>query len=90
MELNSKLYRNYKEYKLNVTIYDPWANPEIAMHEYGIEITNECPKGKYDAVIVGVAHNEFKKLNVHSFTKDKSVVYDVKWLLPSDLSDGRL
>lgn len=79
-----------KEYNLNITIYDPWANPTIAMHEYGIEITNELPNDKYDAVILGVAHNEFKKMDVPAMGKDKSVVYDVKWLLPSELSDGRL
>ena len=79
-----------KEYNLNITIYDPWANPVVAMHEYGIKITNELPKKKFDAVVLGVAHNEFKELDVRSCGKDNSVVYDVKWLLPSDQADGRL
>lgn len=79
-----------KEYNFNITIYDPWANPVVAMHEYGIEITNELPKEKFDAVVLGVAHNEFKELDVRSLGKGNSVVYDVKWLLPSDQTDGRL
>lgn len=79
-----------KEYNFNITIYDPWANPVAAMHEYGIEITNELPKEKFDAVVLGVAHNEFKELDVRSLGKGNSVVYDVKWLLPSDQTDGRL
>lgn len=79
-----------KEYNLNITIYDPWANPNIAMHEYGIEITNNLPKDKFDAVILGVAHNEFKEIDVPAFGKENSVVYDVKWLLRSEQSDGRL
>lgn len=79
-----------KEYNLNITIYDPWANSAVAMHEYGIEITNELPKEKFDAVVLGVAHNEFKEMDVRSFGKENSVVYDVKWLLPSGQADGRL
>lgn len=79
-----------KEYHLNLTIYDPWANPAVAMHEYGIEITNELPPDKYDAVVLGVAHNEFKELNVKLLGKDNFVLYDVKWILPSEATDGRL
>lgn len=80
----------FKEYNINVTIYDPWANPVVAMHEYGIKITNECPKVRYDAVVLGVAHNEFKELDVLAIGKEKSVIYDVKWLLPENQVDGRL
>ena len=60
------------------------------MYEYGVEITNELPKEKFDAVILGVAHNEFKTLDVPVLGKENSVVYDVKWLLPTDQPDGRL
>ncbi len=79
-----------KEYNLNITIYDPWVNSAVAMHEYGIEVTNTSPKEKFDAVIVGVAHNEFKEMDVRLFGKENFVLYDVKWILPADLSDGRL
>lgn len=79
-----------EEYNLNITIYDPWANPTVAMYEYGIKITNEFPADKFDAVILGVAHNEFKTMDVRSFGKEKSVIYDVKWLLPKEQADGRL
>lgn len=79
-----------KEYNLNLTIYDPWVNPTVAMYEYGVETTNELPKEKFDAVILGVAHNEFKTLDVPVLGKENSVVYDVKWLLPTDQPDGRL
>lgn len=79
-----------KEYNLNLTIYDPWANPAVAMHEYGIEITNELPKEKYDAIVLGVAHNEFKELDVKSYAKELSVIYDVKWVMNAKDVDGRL
>lgn len=79
-----------KEYNLNITIYDPWANPAIAKHEYGIEIINELPKEKFDSVIVAVAHKEFVELDVTSFLKEKHVIFDVKGFLKRNIVDGRL
>ena len=83
------IYRALKEYHLNISVYDPWANPEIARREYGIDITNILPTEPYDATIVAVAHNEFKTLDIARFSKDKSVVYDVKWMLNGQC-DGKL
>lgn len=79
-----------KEYNLNITIYDPWANPAVAMHEYGLEVSNELPKAKYDAAIMAVAHNELKTLDIKSIVKDNSVVYDVKGILDPKIIDARL
>ena len=79
-----------KEYNLNITIYDPWANPAIAEHEYGLVVTNELPTNKFDAAIMAVAHNEFKSLDVTKLVKDNAVIYDVKGVLPRDIVDGRL
>lgn len=53
------IVRSLKDYNANVTIHDPWADPAIARHEYGVELQNEIPHAKYDAVILVVAHNEF-------------------------------
>ena len=83
------IYRALKEYHLNISVYDPWANPEIARREYGIDITNILPTEQYDATIVAVAHNEFKTLDIARFSKDKSVVYEVKWMLNGQC-DGKL
>ena len=78
------------EYNVNISVYDPWAATEIVKREYGIELTNELPIGKrFDAVILSVAHTEFKNLNIAPLVKPKSVVYDVKWLL-RDKCDGKL
>ncbi len=84
------IYRALKEYNVNITVYDPWANPAIAKHEYGIEVTNELPTEKFDALIMGVAHNEFKELNVTDFVKENRVIFDVKGTLPKDIVDARL
>ena len=78
------------EYNLNIDIYDPWASPAIAKHEYSIDITNELPTSKYDAVILAVSHKEFAELDVKAFGKEKHVIFDVKGFLNKEMVDGRL
>ena len=84
------IYRALKEYNVDITVYDPWANPEIVHREYGIEVVNELPSEKFDAVIAAVAHNEFEGLDVTSMLHDKHVVFDVKCTLERSIVDGRL
>ena len=52
-----------EDYEANVTVYDPWANPEEVKHEYGLDVMAKMPSGRFDVVVVAVAHNEFKSLN---------------------------
>lgn len=82
------ILKSLAEYSINVTVYDPWANPAEVQHEYGVTTVKELPSGKYDAVILAVAHNEFKILNIANLKKETAIVYDVKGLLAE--SDGRL
>lgn len=84
------IVKTLQTYNTNVTIYDPWANPEIVRREYGVEVTNQLPSEKYDAVILAVAHKDFEKLSVRDLTTDKGVVYDVKSVLPYCSYDQRL
>jgi UDP-N-acetyl-D-galactosamine dehydrogenase len=84
------IYHTLEEYTNNITVYDPWANAAAVKHEYGIEIVNDLPSDQFDAVILGVAHNQFLELNVKSLVKEGGVIYDVKGLLPRDIIDGRL
>lgn len=79
-----------KQYNLNITVYDPWANPAEVKHEYGIDLTNELPKRKQDAVIMAVAHEELKNADVASLLKEGGIVYDVKGCLGREVVDGRL
>lgn len=79
-----------KEYNVNVTVCDPWANPAEVKHEYGIEIVNEVPKEKFDAVVLAVAHNELKNTDLSVLLKENSIVYDVKDCLDKTVVDGRL
>ena len=88
---NTKVVDILHEYTSNITIYDPWADKNKVMSEYGIEVVNEiCREKRYDAVILAVAHDEFKNLNVMDLVKEKGVVYDVKGILDREIIDGRL
>jgi UDP-N-acetyl-D-galactosamine dehydrogenase len=84
------IYRALKEYDLDITVYDPWANPAIAKREYGVEITNELPAEKFDAAIAAVAHREFADLDITSLLKPAHVIFDVKGTVARKLIDGRL
>jgi UDP-N-acetyl-D-galactosamine dehydrogenase len=79
-----------KDFGLKVSIYDPWADPAEVMHEYGLTITNTLPTKKFDAVVLGVSHNEFFSLDLDVITRGVRVVYDVKGVLESELVDGKL
>lgn len=89
------IYHTLQEYTNNITVYDPWADAGHVNHEYGIALSDsdyEGLKGQFDAVILGVAHNEFKEQNIRELLKDAKVgvVYDVKGILDRSIIDGRL
>ena len=79
-----------KEYGLDITIYDPWANSDEVLHEYNLKSIKSLPKQKFDAIVLTVAHNEFKDLDLESLSNLKSVVYDVKNFLPNNKKDKGL
>lgn len=66
--------RELKEYNTNVTIYDPWANPEEVEHEYGLEIKCKLPEGKFDAVVLAVSHKEFDTVNIRSLLNNNGII----------------
>jgi UDP-N-acetyl-D-glucosamine/UDP-N-acetyl-D-galactosamine dehydrogenase len=85
------IVRRLEKYKINVTIHDPWADPKEVEHEYGVVCSNgESKERKYDAVLLAVAHNEFKDLDLTELCKDQTVVYDIKSMLPLECIDARL
>lgn len=79
-----------KDYGVNITIYDPWANEEEVENEYGLSLKKELPKKKFDAIVLTVAHNEFKELDFSLLRNDKSVIYDVKNILSEEVSSKSL
>ena len=78
-----------KEYDTNVTIYDPWANKVEVKHEYGLDSLTEIPKDTFDTIVLTVAHNEFKNIDLSIFKKENAVIYDVKGVLNENV-DGKL
>ncbi|MGE4540262.1 MAG: Vi polysaccharide biosynthesis UDP-N-acetylglucosamine C-6 dehydrogenase TviB [Bacteroidales bacterium] len=82
-----------KSFGCDVTVYDPWADPEEVKEEYGINIftkASELGKNKYNAIVAAVAHDEFLSLDLKVLKADKAVVFDIKAILPLDQIDGRL
>ncbi|AZJ35022.1 nucleotide sugar dehydrogenase [Tenacibaculum singaporense] len=82
--------RSLQEYGAKVTVYDPWANIEEVKKEYGLESAQEVPNEKYDAIVLTVAHEEYKELDIVSLKKEESVVYDVKGIIPKEIVDKSL
>jgi UDP-N-acetyl-D-galactosamine dehydrogenase len=85
------IYRELTEYGLEVTVYDPWANPREVLEEYGIPSIPVLPeKDGYNAIILAVAHRDFINLNLRELKKPETVIYDVKGILDVSIVDGRL
>lgn len=88
------IHSTLSEYTSNITVFDPWANAERVKHEYNIELTDkklEDLKSQFDAVVLCVAHEQFKNLDLRSLLIDnKGVVYDVKGTINRKQIDGRL
>lgn len=80
-----------KDYNMNISIYDPWAEPAEVKHEYGWDSSTTLDETTgYDAVILAVSHKEFEQLDLSKLCKSNAVVYDVKGVLPKELADARL
>jgi len=87
------LVEEFESFNCNVDVFDPWVDKDEAMHEYGIKPIDQPVEGKYDAILLAVAHDEFKALSVEqikAFGKDNHVLYDIKYLLKANEVDGRL
>lgn len=82
-----------KDYNCDVDVYEPWVTPEEALHEYGIQTIAEPKVGGYDAIILAVAHHQFKDMGgaaIRELGKSCSVLYDLKYVLSAKESDLRL
>ena len=80
-----------KTYGCTVDVFDPWADPEEVKHEYGIELIEQYADNKYDAVVLAVAHNQFKKIDLSKLRNGhNAVIYDIKGIWDKDKVNGRL
>ncbi len=93
---NTRVIEMVEELQLcnaEVDVWDPWVNEEEVLSEYGLRLIGWPADNYYDTIIIAVSHDEFKELSassIHAFGKDKHVLYDIKYLLDSTESDGRL
>lgn len=87
------IIQELKQFNAAVDIHDPWVDPVEAKHEYGLELVQDPSKNHYDAILLAVGHREFSELGIHgirAWGKPSAVVYDVKYVLPKEVVDGRL
>ena len=89
----ARLVTTLESFNCNVHVYDPWIDKNEAKKEFNINLLDSPEKGRYDAIILAVAHDEFKKLSVEeikAFGSSNHVLYDIKYLLDQSEVDGRL
>ncbi|WP_180178361.1 Vi polysaccharide biosynthesis UDP-N-acetylglucosamine C-6 dehydrogenase TviB [Acinetobacter sp. YH01005] len=87
------IVKELKEYHIDADVYDPWVDATEAEHEYGISPVQALENGKYDAVILAVAHEQFKAMGadaIRALGKSEHVLYDLKYVLSQAESDLRL
>ena len=85
--------RELQSYSASVDVHDPWVAPAYAQHEYGLLPVDAPERGVYDAVVLAVAHTQFRELGaagLRAFGKPGAVLFDVKAVLPADAVDARL
>ncbi|MBS0545208.1 MAG: Vi polysaccharide biosynthesis UDP-N-acetylglucosamine C-6 dehydrogenase TviB [Proteobacteria bacterium] len=81
------------DYNIQADVFDPWVDVAEAQHEYGLTPIDAPQRGAYDAIIVGVAHQQFKDMGadaIRALGKPEHVVYDLKYVMPRDAADLRL
>ena len=87
------LVSEFENFNCNVDVYDPWADQAEAYREYGITPVSEPTNSNYDAIVLAVAHDEFKQMTlsqIKAFGKDNHVIYDIKYIFEAYQVDGRL
>lgn len=79
------IFNTLKTYHVNVEVFDPWIDSMNAKEEYGISLVEKVEEDKYDAVIIAVAHDDFRELGlsqIRKYAKTNSVIFDIKYLFP--------
>src|SRR5450432_883199 len=86
------IIKELASFHAEISVCDPWAEPSIVKEEYNIDTFKNLShaSGKYDAVILAVAHSEFSQLNIPDYVNERSVIYDVKGVLGDEFIDARL
>lgn len=87
------IIKELAEYHIETEVYDPWVAPDEAERAYQLTPVNQPQQNYYDAIIIAVAHQQFREMGaekIHTFGRDSHILYDLKHLLPVKDSDLRL
>ena len=86
------IIREFKTYKVNIDVYDPWADIDIVKQEYNLNLINNASllKRNYDAIVLAVSHKEFLSLDLEKLISATGVIFDVKSFYPKSNTDSRL
>jgi UDP-N-acetyl-D-galactosamine dehydrogenase len=88
------LVKELQPFASEVVVWDPHASREEALHEYGIEITNSLPEGKFDGIVLAVRHDAIARMSEKELrarlVSPAGFIYDIKEVLPVSASDRRL
>jgi len=84
------IYNELKNYDIDVEIYDPWVNSQEVFSDYGIELSSKLQLANYSAVVIAVAHDVFKNINVRDLIIKNGIVYDIKGFMDKNHVDFRL
>ena len=87
------LVRTLRNFVAEVVVYDPMADIALAKHEYGVELTNDLPRGPFDAIILAVKHEQIAKLGeagIKARLAPGGLIYDLKGILPPNASHARI
>ena len=85
--------RELEKFGAKVDVCDPWADADEAEHEYGLRPVKKMKPNTYDAIVVGVAHKQFRDMGikqVRALARKNHVLYDIKYVFPAAAVDGRL
>jgi UDP-N-acetyl-D-galactosamine dehydrogenase len=84
-------YHEFLSYGIDVDVYDPWADRQEVLDVYGINSITKFPEGNnYGAIVLAVAHNEFRQIDLASHKSSGTIIFDVKGILDKNLVDQRL
>ncbi len=87
------LVRELKKFNANVDVHDPWVHPGEAVEEYGLHMVDSLPTNHYDAIVIAVAHDQFKKMGIDAIRKlgkSECVIFDVKHVFAKQCTTARL
>ena len=87
------LVNGFNDINCHVGVFDPWANKDEVLMEYNIELLQNLKQEFYDVIILGVPHDDFKKMGISKIRKlgkNNHIIYDIKHLFKSQDVDGRL